>query len=348
MDGKALDAETARNYGNLKEDAKYRLEALRENLGDLDSDSPALYFGREAAEAARKQVRVYYRQLGPTKEWAENNYWHLRITQQDGNLIPVSAFWRDYAKWVADGAQGAFVSPNVAEASHNFAEMMLALAVLDLPFEAPKHDGKADAGQFTLTAGGPVIVYHKEIKPAAPLAENAQQVQLLVSQSFFRAGDRYRMEGNEKFEKYVTEEFLTGTVYGANVVVTNPTSAPAKAEVLLQIPQGALPVQGSKATDSKLGAARALHHQDLRILLLLPRHRRDGQVPAFPGERRGQRHRRGRGETVRVQRRRQAHAGGQGVVGLYLAIRQRGRSVRLPRTEQPRRARVAADRLALP
>jgi len=209
------------------------------------------YFGRDVAAESRAIIRAYYRELGPTKEWAENNYYHLRITQQDGSLIPVSGFWRDYAKWLADGSQGAFVSPNVAEASHNFAEMMLVLAVLDLPFDAPKHAGKTTAGQFTLTASGPLIVFHKEIKPSAPLAANAQPVPLLVSQSFFRAGDRYRMEGNEKFEKYVTFEFLTGTVYGANIVVTNPTSAPAKAEVLLQLPQGALPVLGSKTTDSR-------------------------------------------------------------------------------------------------
>ncbi len=207
------------------------------------------YFGAETAKENRALARAYYRQLGATKEWAENNYYHLRITQQDGGLIPVSAFWRDYAAHLAEGKKGAFVSPHFTEASHNFAEMMLALAVLDLPFDAPKHTGKADGGQFTLTAGGPVIVFHKEIKPAA--AANAAQGQLLVSQSFFRHGDRYRQEGNEKFEKYVTEEFLTGAVYGANVVVTNPTSAPVKAEVLLQIPQGALPVLGSKATSSR-------------------------------------------------------------------------------------------------
>ena len=235
---------------SVAQSARDRAETLEKAGGE----GPGLgdgYFGRDTAAAARALVRAYYRQLGPTKEWAENNYYHLRITQQDGALIPVNGFWRDYAKWLADGAQGGFVSPNVAEASHNFAEMMLALAVLDLPFDAPKHDGKTDAGKFTLTAGGPVIVFHKEIKPSVPLAANAQPVQLLVSQSFFRAGDRYRMEGNEKFEKYVTFEFLTGTVYGANIVVTNPTSAPAKAEVLLQIPQGALPVLGSKATDSR-------------------------------------------------------------------------------------------------
>ncbi len=220
-------------------------------VGGQGQDESTDYFGRDLAAASREIIRAYYRELGPTKEWAENNYYHLRITQQDGALIPVSGFWRDYAKWAADGAHGAFVSPNVAEASHNFAEMMLALAVLDLPFEAPKHAGKTAAGQFTLTAGGPLIVFHKEIKPPAPLAANAQAVPLLVSQSFFRAGDRYRMEGNEKFEKYVTFEFLTGTVYGANVVVTNPTSAPAKAEVLLQLPQGAMPALGSKTTDSR-------------------------------------------------------------------------------------------------
>jgi hypothetical protein len=161
----------------------------------------------------------------------------------------VNAFWRNYAAWVAAGSKGGFVSANVAEAHRNFTEMMLALAVLDLPFETPKHTTKAENGQFTFTAGGPCILFHKEIKPVE--GDKTAQGQLLVSQSFFRHGDRYRMEGNEKFEKYVSAEFLTGVTYGANVVVTNPTSSRVKAAVLLQIPQGALPILGSKATDSK-------------------------------------------------------------------------------------------------
>ncbi len=207
------------------------------------------YFGKDAAAAARQEVRAFFRALGPTKEWAENNYYKLRITEQNAELITVNAFWRDYAAWVAAGAKGGFLSANVAEAHRNFTEMMLALAVLDLPFEAPKHTTKAENGQFTFTAGGPCILFHKEIKPVD--GDKSAQGQLLVSQSFFRHGDRYRMEGNEKFEKYVTDEFLTGVTYGANVVVTNPTSSRVKAAVLLQIPQGALPILGSKATDSK-------------------------------------------------------------------------------------------------
>ncbi|WP_461785652.1 hypothetical protein [Prosthecobacter sp.] len=207
------------------------------------------YFGKDAAAAARQEVRAFYRALGPTKEWAENNYYKRRITEQDAGLVTVNAFWRDYAAWVATGSKGGFVSANMAEAHRNFTEMMLALAVLDLPFEAPKHTTKAENGQFTFTAGGPCLLYHKEIKPVD--GDKTAQGQLLVSQSFFRHGDRYQMEGNEKFEKYVTDEFLTGVTYGANVVVTNPTSSRVKAAVLLQIPQGALPILGSKATDSK-------------------------------------------------------------------------------------------------
>ncbi len=244
---------SAKNGRRLAERAE-ELKKFNYREQDADgkpSDSVALgldFVSVDAAKAQRGLVRAYYRQLGPTKEWAENNYYRLPIANQNAGLVTVNAFWRDYAAWVADGAKGPFVSPNIAEAHRNFTEMLLALAVLDLPFDAPKHMQKADGGQFNFTAGGAAIVYHKEIKPAA--AAKPDQAQLLVSQSFFRNGDRYRQQGNEKFEKYVTEEFLTGTVYGANVVVTNPTSSPVKAEVLLQIPQGALPTRGSKATDS--------------------------------------------------------------------------------------------------
>ena len=177
--------------------------------------------------------------------------------------------------------------------------MMLALAVLDLPFESPKHTTKAEGGQLTLTAGGPLIVFHKEIKPATAAKDHSE---LLVTQNFYRHGDRYREEGNEKFDKYVTEEFLAGVVYGANIVVTNPTSSPQKLELLLQIPQGALPGARQQGDRQQSAAARAVHDEDLRVFLLLPRAGREA-VPALSGECGAQRAERGRGESGHVQRR---------------------------------------------
>jgi hypothetical protein len=226
------------------------------------------------------KAQAYYRKLGPTKEWAENNYYHLPIARQGPDLIPINAFWRDYAAWVADGAKAPFLSANFAEAHHNFAEAMLALAVLDLPFDAPKHETKVDGPAFTLKAGGPVIVVHKEVLPAAP-AEG--QAELLVSQNFYRHGDRYRMEGNEKFDKYVTDEFLAGAVYGANIVVTNPTSSPQKLDLLLQTPRGSLPVIGSKPTDSRRVRLDPFTTQSFEYAFYFPAPGADGEkFPHYP------------------------------------------------------------------
>ncbi len=222
----------------LKDEMSDPRRAFKADLGDVE-------LGLVEADRQRGLVRQFFRALGPTKEWAENNYYQLRIGAQNADLIPINAFWRDYAAW--DG-KSAFLSPHVTEAARNFPEMMLALAVLDLPFTSPKHATKTEGSQYTLTAAGPLIAFHREIKPAVAAQDNAA---LLVSQNFFRADDRYREEGNEKFDKYVTTEFLSGVVYGANIVITNPTSAPQKLTALLQIPRGALPVSGSKATDSR-------------------------------------------------------------------------------------------------
>ena len=94
---------------------------------------------------------------------------------------------------------------------------------------------------MTLKTKSPAIIFHKEIRPAEGTPENAP---VLVSQNFFRLGDRFHYVENERVDKYVTEEFLTNAVYGCQVVLTNPTSNLRKLDVLLQIPRGALPVKG--------------------------------------------------------------------------------------------------------
>lgn len=208
-------------------------------LGDFDADA----ITRDRALALSQ---AYYRPLGPAREWAENNYYRLPIERQDASLVTINAFWRDFAAW--DG-RAPFLSVHVAEAHRNFTEMLLALALLDLPFEAPAHSVKTEQNAYTLTAGGPVIVFAKQFKAATPPAEAGPG--LLLSEGFFRQGDRYRIEGNEKFDKFVSEEFLSGVVYGAHLVVSNPGSSPLKLDLLTQVPEGALPVLGSRATHSR-------------------------------------------------------------------------------------------------
>ncbi|HPM83067.1 MAG TPA: hypothetical protein PLF81_20325, partial [Candidatus Anammoximicrobium sp.] len=239
-------AETRAAAGDKAEQAAAgpRMRMLKRKSADEKADEADLFFARDAE--LRKSVRQLYQQVDKTQEWAENNYYHLTIDQQNADLITVNAFWRDYAAY--DPAQGGvFRSVYLAEASRNFPEMMFALAVLDLPFKAGEHATKFNQAEMTFTAGSPLIAFHEEIKETEPLKDAAP---ILVSQNFFRHSDRYRLENNEKLDKFVTEEFLVGVVYGCQIVVTNPTSSPQKLDVLLQVPTGAIPVLNGQPTRS--------------------------------------------------------------------------------------------------
>jgi hypothetical protein len=75
--------------------------------------------------------------------------------------------------------------------------------------------------------------------------------ELLLSERFFRLDDRYLLEGQERYDKFVNDEFLPGVAYGAQVVMSNPGSSPVKADVLTQIPLGSMPLQRGRATHSQ-------------------------------------------------------------------------------------------------
>lgn len=192
----------------------------------------------------RERVKQLYRQLDKTKEWAENNYYQLPIEKQIAELVTINAFWRDYAK---HQSKSAFYSINLAEATHNFTEMMFALAVLDLPFKTTSQPMKFSDKTMSLNVTGPTVLYYKQLKPA-PSAY--VETPILVNQNFFRRDDRYAYKNNRRFDKFVTGEFLIDTVYGCRVVLTNPTSSPLTLNVLVQIPKGAIPVVKSRATHS--------------------------------------------------------------------------------------------------
>lgn len=213
------------------------LEAMDKAVELWDND-----FDTDGVQNGRAAVRQFYRQLEATKEWAENDYYQLPISEQNEGLITVNAFWNDYAQ--RDPAQ-PFLSRHFAEASRNFAEMMLALSVLDLPFQSPKHEIKVEGTRMTLSPQSPLIVFHEEIQPAAAPVGPAK---VLVSQNFFALNDRYRQVNGEQIDHFVRDEFLVHTVYGGQIVVTNPTSARQRLSLLVQIPVGALPVLNTQPT----------------------------------------------------------------------------------------------------
>ncbi len=215
-----------------------------------------------------------YEKLDKTQEWVENNYYQLPIEQQNADLVTVNAFWNDFAQ---HRLEEPFVSKHWAEASNNFTEMMFALSLLDLPLEAGQHEAKFDGGNMTLTTGSAMVVFHQQIRPASRAAE--AQSPILVSQNFFRHGDRYHQVQGERQDKFVTDEFLVQTLYGCQVVVTNPSASQQKVDVLVQIPRGAMPASGGKQTRSVHLDLQPYHTQTVEYYFYFPA---AGEYQHFP------------------------------------------------------------------
>jgi hypothetical protein len=223
-----------RKQAELAEGAKDDAAPAPEKESAFDSNAWNGNLGEEALR--RGQVQQLYRAVEPTKRLVEHEYWHRRRDQATTDVVAPNRFWLDLA--LAPAGQ-PFVSTAFVEASGSLLEALLALAVLDLPFAAGAHAVTADGDRRTLKPATPLLLVREEIAPTAPAADRAA---LVLGENFFRLDDRYRFEGSERRDQFVTDEFVADVAYGCQVVVTNPTSQPRTAEVLLQIPAGALPV----------------------------------------------------------------------------------------------------------
>ncbi len=223
--------------------------SLAQAAFEAPNDGPSSHDLSRRAESA-----PMYRGADLTREWAENNWWHHRPGSPP---VAANRFWRDLARHVT----GPFLSPHLGLCAGSFHEAMCALALLDLPFEAGAHEARVAGGRLTLRAASNALVARRQLAEVAP-AEGAPVV--LVGQNLVRADDRYEWEGGEQREKYARGELLAGVVYTQLVAITNPTSAPARVDVLVQLPRGAIAVDGGVPTRTihlHLGAYGTATHE---------------------------------------------------------------------------------------
>ena len=249
------------------------LAVLQEKVKEVYFENGADAFGAPQQRKLLEKSEQLYRAIEPTKEWAENNYYHLPIAQHHYKLVDENRFWLDLAK---HGAKPGFGSRHLGEATGNFHEMILALAFLDLPFTAPMHQDEIKNGALDFTAGGNLLFFHREIKEAGMAAKRPP---LLMSQNYFQLNDRFRMEDGQKVDKFITGEFVRGLVYGAEVVVTNPTSSRQRLDVLTQLPKGAIPMMGQRITATKPIQLEPYSTHRVELAFYFPS---SGKFPVYP------------------------------------------------------------------
>jgi hypothetical protein len=211
-------------------------------------DAGQSFFGDfDDAEMAEMDslARELYRPVDQTREWAETHYYRQRMENDAGVSFDLGPFWRDYARHDPDKP---FVSVHFAEPTAGVNEALLALTLLDLPAEAAEHEIEFEQGRLTLKPGSPLLVLFEELHAVEEVGEEGE---ILVNQHVFRPADRQRRGAEDPSQEDGPgdrNECLVQEVYGCQVVVTNTSSRPQRLDVLLQIPQGAIPLAKGRPT----------------------------------------------------------------------------------------------------
>jgi hypothetical protein len=190
----------------------------------------------------RRKTQQLYVPVRETQRLAESQYWKVPQGSRTSDLVSPSRFWLDYME-APSGT--TFLSTHFTLATRSVTEMLLALAVLDLPFEAGEQQRETQGDQRELKSTTAFLAVRRELRASEKAADSAP---LLVSQNYFRHDDRFDDSGSQRVDKFVRGEYLVNVAYGVRVVVTNPTSAQRPIELLLQVPAGSVPLGGARAT----------------------------------------------------------------------------------------------------
>lgn len=178
--------------------------------------------------------------LDQTREWAETQYYRIRLQNQVAALIPASPFWKDY---LSRAGQGTFLPESLDLPTSSINEALVALAVLDLPLEARPAEVTIENEQLAVTTQKPSVVFIESIEKAGQGDANNS---VLVGQDLYLA----QPSTNEDANRPVQGPLLRGVPYRTSVVVTNPSNSKQTVQVLTQLPAGSLPLASGKVTRS--------------------------------------------------------------------------------------------------
>jgi len=240
------------------------------DVSESEGADGVVLFEMTADTFAGEAVRLY-RALPPTKEWAEQNYYRVRAAEDLPARLSANAFWLDVAS-------GKALSANLLEAHRHLTDVITALAFCGLPFEAQPVAETTGTNGLTLAAASPVLLVTEQVLPAPVAADDRP---LLIAQQFFRPDDRYRFEGNEQIEKFISGEFVRRVVYGGRVTLTNPTASRRVLNVLRQLPLGAIPLRNGVMTDDGVVRLEPYTTEKIEYFFVFPF---AGQFSQFPAQ----------------------------------------------------------------
>ena len=231
-------------------------DASEGSMGELDSATML---------AQREAQRPYFQQMDSTKEYSETHYYGLKNLHEYSTRVPLSLYWAEVAQ-AAKASVLTVLSPSVLHCTANLTTFIVALAFSDLPLQPAKHGFLSQGLGIRIKAASQFLAFHKSMDEAPA----AFQGSALCAQRFFHPQDRYFTNASGEREERPVKEFLVGSVYGSQVIVTNISVASLPAHVLVQIPEGALPVATQDYTKSHIIGLKSYETKTVEYYFYFP------------------------------------------------------------------------------
>ncbi|KAF9904971.1 hypothetical protein EC991_002153 [Linnemannia zychae] len=190
-------------------------------------------------------VRNQFKPVDLTKEMGETYYYNQEDFKRYGSFDEANLFWLDLAQW--DESQGSFLSQNFVVNTGSFTDAMATLALLDVTFR-PKDASltRSSDQNLVITSQAPAVIFHSSTKE---VLEEPVVGSVLVTQRYFEQNEKmvYDESLKEYVRKYIQpgQEFRPLESYGAHVVLMNGTPNSVNVHLEVQIPQGAISINGS-------------------------------------------------------------------------------------------------------
>jgi len=235
-----------------------------------------------------RHIERTYQPIDRTKELAESYYYNTKLLHTSEMLVPINDYWADLAHYLliehehiherSEIAEvlGHFLSPNLHQASESFTAIMLALSFSGFPFESTPAIFDGEGSRITAAPNSPVVIFCIQASEATSeaLPEDERQntggfgaqesddtlPRLSVRQTFHLVSRTVASGDPNNGTVKVSlphdslsageVQVLAGREYEVQVRVVNHEEYEVTAEVMIQVPQGAVAL-GSPAYASR-------------------------------------------------------------------------------------------------
>jgi len=211
------------------------MDTRNDEMDLLSNVQSNVLFSNNDANIYQNEVATFTEAKG-TVEYKEKQYHDGKFNSQ------MNDFWSDLLfHMVSNDSSKNFGSKGFLKSVTTLSEFIVAISFVDLPFTKAKIESEVVSNTLHLKTSSNVYVLTKEV---IEKKGETKDLEVLCSQKIYDPNDPviYDEEDSEIFYDKPVDEFLPNKVYSSRVVITNSTTTRIKVNLIIEIPEGSMPV----------------------------------------------------------------------------------------------------------